>query len=174
MGESVLIMAFVVIVIGGIGSVRGAFVGSLLVGVVDTLGRVFLPKMLGHTAGPALASMAIFVLMSAMLYFRPTGLFPAPALHADAPPRDGYASPAPIFSRRAVLLIATIVIALLALAPLAEQTFHTRVLTRALVMGIAAIGLDLVFGYGSMISFGHAAFLGVGSYAVGILAASGI
>src|SRR3954447_18254341 len=76
MGEPVLILAFVVIVIGGMGSVRGAFVGSMLVGLVDTAGRVVLPRAFGYAAGPALASMAIFLLMAAMLYFRPAGLFP--------------------------------------------------------------------------------------------------
>jgi branched-chain amino acid transport system permease protein len=165
MGEPVLILAFVVIVIGGIGSVRGAFVGSMLVGLVDTLGRALLPKTFGYTVGPALASVAIFVLMSVMLYFRPAGLFPVPqssqASHAVAPAR--------------VPLIAGIaILAVLALVPLLGETFYTRVLTRALVMGLAAIGLDLAFGYGGMISFGHAAFLGVGAYAVGILATYGI
>ena len=71
MGESILILAFVVVVIGGIGSIRGAFVGALLVGFVDTLGRTFLV--------PALASIAIYVLMAAVLFWRPQGLFPARA-----------------------------------------------------------------------------------------------
>ena len=87
MGESILILAFVVIVIGGIGSIRGALVGSLLVGIVDTLGRALLPTLLraiaspevaGHL-GPALASIMIYVLMAAMLFWRPQGLFPARA-----------------------------------------------------------------------------------------------
>ena len=87
MGESILILAFVVIVIGGIGSIRGALVGSLLVGMVDTLGRALLPTLLravaspevaGHL-GPALASIMIYVLMAAMLFWRPQGLFPARA-----------------------------------------------------------------------------------------------
>jgi branched-chain amino acid transport system permease protein len=69
MGESILILAFVVIVIGGIGSVRGAFVASLMVGVADTFGRVLLP--------PALASMVIYILMAAILFWRPQGLFAA-------------------------------------------------------------------------------------------------
>ncbi len=69
MGESILILAFVVVVIGGIGSIRGAFVGALLVGFVDTLGRTLLL--------PALASIAIYVLMAAVLFWRPQGLFPA-------------------------------------------------------------------------------------------------
>jgi branched-chain amino acid transport system permease protein len=87
MGESVLILAFVVIVIGGIGSIRGALVGALLVGLVDTIGRAFLPMMLraflppavASGAGPALASIAIYVLMAAILFWRPQGLFPARA-----------------------------------------------------------------------------------------------
>ncbi|HUG78244.1 MAG TPA: ABC transporter permease [Burkholderiales bacterium] len=168
MGEPVLILAFVVIVIGGVGSVRGAFVGSMLVGLVDTLGRVLLPQAFGYTVGPALASMAIFLLMAVMLYFRPAGLFPVPqsAPHAIAPPvRE---------ASRALLILGIVVVVALALVPLSGETFYTRVLTRGLVMGLAAIGLDLVFGYGGMISFGHAAFLGVGAYAVGILASYGI
>ena len=84
MGELILIQVFVVIVIGGIGSVRGALVGALIVGMVDTLGRAFLRPLLGtmisptagDSAGPALASMLIFVLMAVVLTFRPQGLFP--------------------------------------------------------------------------------------------------
>ena len=87
MGESILILAFVVIVIGGIGSIRGALVGSLLVGLVDTLGRAMLPSLLrtlfspevASNLGPALASVLIYVLMAAILFWRPEGLFPARA-----------------------------------------------------------------------------------------------
>ena len=168
MGEPVLILAFVVIVIGGIGSVRGAFVGSMLVGLVDTLGRAVLPKAFGYTVGPALASMAIFVLMSVMLYFRPAGLFPVASSQVSHP----VPAPRSVSSKTAIIAIAVVIAA--ALVPLSGETFYTRVLTRALAMGLAAIGLDLVFGYGGMISFGHAAFLGVGAYAVGILATYGI
>lgn len=85
MGDTVLILAFVVIVIGGIGSIRGAFVGALLVGLVDTLGRAFMTDILkllmsnsaAAQAGPAIASMLIYVLMALILFFRPQGLFPA-------------------------------------------------------------------------------------------------
>ncbi len=87
MGESVLILAFVVIIIGGIGSIRGALVGSLIVGTVDTLGRALLPTLLrallpadaASTLGPALASILIYLLMAAILFFKPQGLFPARA-----------------------------------------------------------------------------------------------
>jgi branched-chain amino acid transport system permease protein len=85
MGDGVLILTFVVIVIGGIGSIRGAFVAALLIGLVDTIGRSFLPMALREFlsptlaagVGPAIASMAIYLLMALVLTFRPQGLFPA-------------------------------------------------------------------------------------------------
>lgn len=84
MGEPILILTMVVIVIGGIGSVRGAFLAALIVGVVDTLGRTLLPALLrslldrstADTAGPALASMLIYLVMAVVLAVRPQGLFP--------------------------------------------------------------------------------------------------
>ena len=84
MGDDVLILAFVVIVIGGMGSIRGAFVAALLIGLVDTMGRAFLRPMLGlifaqasaDNAGPAIASMLIYIFMAFVLIWRPQGLFP--------------------------------------------------------------------------------------------------
>ncbi|WP_440997224.1 branched-chain amino acid ABC transporter permease [Arhodomonas sp. SL1] len=83
MGEDILILTFVVIVIGGIGSIKGAVVGSLLIGVTDTLGRAYLPSIFelwlspsaASTVGTALASMTIYLLMAAVLAVRPQGLF---------------------------------------------------------------------------------------------------
>jgi branched-chain amino acid transport system permease protein len=86
MGDQILILAFVVIVIGGIGSIRGAFIAALIIGIVDTLGRSFsvdilrmfgMPPSNARAVGPAIASMLIYVLMAAVLFFRPSGLFPA-------------------------------------------------------------------------------------------------
>ena len=84
MGDNLLILTFVVIVIGGIGSIRGAFIAALLVGLVDTLGRIFGPFLLrlimdpsaASQTGRALAPMLIYILMAAVLFFRPAGLFP--------------------------------------------------------------------------------------------------
>ncbi len=83
MGEPVLILAFVVIVIGGIGSIKGALVGALLIGLTDTLGRVLLPGMFGlfmdpsaaSAVGSSLASMSIYILMAGVLLFKPAGLY---------------------------------------------------------------------------------------------------
>ena len=83
MGEPVLILAFVVIVIGGIGSIKGALVGAILVGVTDTMGRLLLPALCATFLDPAdaaatgssLASMLIYLLMALILFLRPGGLF---------------------------------------------------------------------------------------------------
>ena len=85
MGEPVLILTLVVIIIGGLGSIRGAFLAALIVGVVDTLGRAFMPTIMrtlferstADAAGPALASMLIYLFMAVVLAVKPQGLFPA-------------------------------------------------------------------------------------------------
>lgn len=85
MGENILILAFVITVIGGIGSIRGALVAALFVGFIDTLGRAFFPDLLREvlpaaaaaTAAPALSSMLIYLLMAIVLIFKPEGLFSA-------------------------------------------------------------------------------------------------
>jgi branched-chain amino acid transport system permease protein len=84
MGNQVVILAFVVIIVGGIGSIRGAFLASLGVGLIDTLGRAYLPDLLAvavsptvaGAAGPALASILIYLTMAMILLFKPAGLFP--------------------------------------------------------------------------------------------------
>jgi branched-chain amino acid transport system permease protein len=84
MGENILILAFVVIIIGGIGSIRGAFIAAILVGLVDTIGRGFLPDILSlllpsrsaSAISPALSSMLIYLMMAIVLVLRPQGLFP--------------------------------------------------------------------------------------------------
>jgi branched-chain amino acid transport system permease protein len=84
MGDTILILAFVVIVIGGIGSIRGALVAAIFVGLADTLGRVFLPDLLrlvlsttaASTLARSLSSMSIYLLMAIVLALRPQGLFP--------------------------------------------------------------------------------------------------
>ena len=83
MGNDILIVALVVIIIGGIGSIRGAFIAAILVGMIDTMGRSFLDDLMklflsdqnAETAAPALSAMLIYILMAVILYFRPQGLF---------------------------------------------------------------------------------------------------
>ncbi len=83
MGEQIIIVAFVVIVIGGIGSIRGSFIAALITGLIDTLGRSFLDVILAlfidvsaaEAAAPAISSMLIYIFMACILFFKPTGLF---------------------------------------------------------------------------------------------------
>jgi len=85
MGDNLLIVAFVVIIIGGIGSIRGAFIAAILVGLIDTLGRslatdamnLIFDASAANQIGPSIASMLIYIFMAAVLFFRPQGLFPA-------------------------------------------------------------------------------------------------
>ncbi len=84
MGEGILILAFVVIVIGGIGSIRGAFIAAIITGLIDTLGRSFIDVAMlavmdtegAETAGPAISSMLIYIIMAVVLAVKPQGLFP--------------------------------------------------------------------------------------------------
>ena len=85
MGDDLLIVVFVVIIIGGIGSIRGAFIAAVMVGMLETLGRTVVTDLLklvfdasaANQIGPALSSMLIYILMAAILFFKPEGLFPA-------------------------------------------------------------------------------------------------
>ena len=172
MGENILILAFVIIVIGGIGSIRGAFLAAIFVGMIDTLGRAFLPDLLrmvlsstaASTAAPALSSMLIYLLMAIVLVVRPEGLFPA-----------GKPMKASLNVRNVVVAL---VVAGLVLLPvysaLSGNIFILTLFTRIVIFALAAASLNLILGYGGMMSFGHAAYLGIGGYAVGILAHEGI
>jgi branched-chain amino acid transport system permease protein len=167
MGEPVLIVTLVVIVIGGIGSIRGGFVAAILIGLVDTFGRVLLPAALG--------SIIVYLLMALVLLFRPTGLFPVPGAADHA--ATGAASPNPAGSNLSALRLRSFsVVAILVffaavpvVANLIGEPFYIRFFTRTMLFGIAVLGLGLILNYGGMVSFGHAAFVGVASYAVAIL-----
>ena len=167
MGEPVLILTLVVIVIGGIGSIRGGFVAAMLIGLVDTFGRVVLPAALG--------SIIVYLLMAVVLLIRPTGLFPVPGAGSHA--GHGATSAKPLGANLSALKLSTFsVITLLiffAAVPiisiLIDEPFYIRFFTRTMLFGIAVLGLGLILNYGGMVSFGHAAFVGIASYVVAIL-----
>ena len=83
MGDDILILAFVIIVIGGIGSIKGAFIAAMVVGQIDIVGRAFLPDLLktflsasaASSAAPAISQVLVYVVMAGVLVWRPTGLF---------------------------------------------------------------------------------------------------
>ncbi len=173
MGENILILAFVITVIGGIGSIRGAFVAAIFVGFIDTLGRAFFPDLLrmvfrkntAATAAPALSSMLIYILMAAVLVVksrRPVS--GAPAMKIEFNLRTVPSSSH--YWRRCCCCRS--------IRRLIGDRFLLTLFTRIIILALAAVSLNLILGYGGMMSFGHAAYLGIGGYAVGILAFEGV
>ena len=172
MGENILILAFVVIIIGGIGSIRGAFIAAVLVGLIDTIGRAFLPDLLRLVLSSRGASTVA----------------PAHVVDDDLPAdgdRPGIAAGGSVSGieqmmslltlRNAVVAFLLFVLAALPLYALATgNVFLVTLFTRIIILAMAATSLNLILGYGGMVSFGHAAYLGIGGYAVGILAAEGV
>ncbi len=173
MGEIILILAFVITVIGGIGSIRGAFVAAIFIGLVDTLGRAFFPDLLrmvlspaaASTAAPALSSMLIYLLMAIVLVRQAGG----PVLGGQQ--MSGCAqSTRNRRGRRAARCLALLPV----YVELTGNRFLLTLFTRIIILAMAAVSLNLILGYGGMMSFGHAAYLGIGGYAVGMLAHEGI
>ena len=174
MGEPILILTLVVIVIGGIGSVRGAFLAALMVRPGRHAGpraaagllRAALPPAAANAAGPAIASMLIYVVMALVLALRP-GPVPRAARMGDL----GMLRFSPRAGRRFAAAGAG---AGAAICAMAGRTLPLALFGRVLVYGIAALALNLLLGYGGMVSFGHALYLGLGAYAVGVLNHHGI
>lgn len=188
MGDNVLILALVVLVIGGMGSIKGAFAAALLVGVIDTIGRAYLKDLMGlvlspvaaNTVAPAIASMLIYILMAVILFFKPEGLIPATGKRrAEAAP---VAADLPEVSagklvRWRVPALAVLCVGFLGLplmAHAADAPFWLDLGVRIMIFAIAALSLDLILGHAGLVSFGHALYLGVGAYAVGILSHHGV
>ena len=163
------------IVIGGIGSIRGAFLAALLVGLVDTLGRSFTVDILrlflapspARTVGPALASMVIYLLMAVVLYCPPVRPVPGEGAsrcrrrfrsrhrrwHAARSPRAAAGAVADRHLPRARRTAG-------GGAVRGAASYLLSLGSRVMIFAIAALALDLLVGYGALVSFGHAAFIG--------------
>ncbi|ELY40384.1 ABC transporter permease [Natronorubrum tibetense] len=160
MGMSVIIPAFVIVVLGGLGSFKGAVVGGLLVGIIQTLLRHYAPIFEGTV---------IFLLMIAVLLLRPRGLFGVETEEEGGElltGSGGFLEP----QTRKRLGIA--MIALLALVPLGVGTLYSAYavtfMVEIIIWGLFALSLDFVMGYTGLVSLGHALFYGLGAYAVAI------
>ena len=166
MGEPVLILAFVVIIIGGLGSIVGALVSAILVGLADTLGRFLLPVAFdtfmdsSHRQQRRLGAG-----FHAHLHPDGAGAVPAP----DRPVRHQGAL---MMTREAAisLLIAAGLLAAPLLGNAFDEPFVITLATKVAILGLAGTGLNIALGYGGMVSLGHAAFFGLGGYVAGILA----
>ena len=189
MGDQILILAFVVIVIGGIGSIRGAFVAALLVGVIDTLGRSFMTDALRLFLPPSTARVDR---AGARLHGdlsadgRRPGRAPGRPVSGQGTRlmphrvaqrlgcRSRRASGTLTFDQRMAAGLFALMALLPLLSPVLGGSYLLLIGERVMIFAIAALSLELLIGVGGLVSFGHAAFLGVGAYAAGILASHGL
>ena len=156
MDTDILIPSFIVIVIGGMGSLRGAFVGSLLIGVVDTFGKAYFQSV---------ALFLIYLAMVVVLLVRPQGLFGIK--HADAAPSA--VGRADTLSPRVMRMIEVMALIVLILLPFALSDYPRALIAEIFIFAIFAMSLDLILGFTGLMSLGHAAFFGLGAYAVAVL-----
>jgi branched-chain amino acid transport system permease protein len=157
MDTEILIPAFIVIVIGGMGSLRGAFVGSLLIGVADTFGKAYFQSV---------ALYLIYLAMAAVLLIRPQGLFGIKYSDVSiAPAVATISKPATRQSRAAALVVLLILLVL----PFMLSDYPRALVAEIFIFAILAMSLDLLLGFTGLMSLGHAAFFGLGAYAIAVL-----
>jgi branched-chain amino acid transport system permease protein len=149
--------AFVVVVVGGLGSLPGAYLASLLIALLQAFGIVLLPKI---------TLVLVFAVMAVVLVLRPSGLLgrPLPAARG-AGETLAVIRPAPVVLKIAALLL----VALAAAAPFLVGGYALSVLTETLIAILFAASLHLIMGPGGMPSFGHAAWFGIGAYAAALV-----
>ncbi|WP_121740943.1 ABC transporter permease [Natronorubrum halophilum] len=161
MGMSVIIPAFVIVVLGGLGSFKGAVVGGLAVGIIQTLLRTYAPIFEGTV---------IFLLMIGVLLLRPRGLFGVETEEEGGDLLTG--TDGGLLDNRTRKRLGIAMIGLLALVPLGVGTLYSpyavTLVVEIIIWGLFALSLDFVMGYTGLVSLGHALFYGLGAYAVAI------
>ncbi|MDR1573465.1 MAG: ABC transporter permease [Clostridiales Family XIII bacterium] len=178
-GWNVLLSSIIVVVIGGTGSVQGALLGGIIIGLIDSFGKAYFPNF---------ASLLIYLVLIVVLLIKPSGLLGrktdvnraaevsagrggAPKRHVPIWEENALAAPGMGLKikayRKGPYLLVVIVLAAL---PLLIGTYTQSMMTKVLIYALFAMSLDVIMGYTGMRSFGHAAFFGMGGYAVGLLA----
>ncbi len=157
MDTSIIVEAFVVVVIGGMGSVWGALLASLLIGVLSAYGVLLLPKS---------AIVLIFVVMAVVLVVRPWGLLGRPEIQLRPP--GGSVGEEPRLRRPSLRRLVAALVVLVAL-PLVLPTFWVSIAIEILAFALFAASLHLLMAVGGMVSFGHAAYFGLGAYGAALL-----
>ncbi|XXQ56433.1 ABC transporter permease [Xenophilus aerolatus] len=157
LGDSYLMYAFFAVIIGGLGNIRGAFIGSLVLGLVQSLNTVLLPSVPG---------LAIYVVLAAFLLWKPNGLFPAVGMQAEGAheAHGGGVLHRPRVPRRVWQGLGVLLVAVLASLPLWVGAGPLYVVGTVLVQVIFALSWNILFGYTGLVSFGHAGFFAIGAY----------
>ncbi|NKE44308.1 ABC transporter permease [Roseomonas frigidaquae] len=163
MDLSIITEAFVVTVIGGMGSVPGAFLAAVIIGQLNSFGVLIFPKI---------TLVLVFLLMAVVLVVKPWGLLgrPEPAAGRAALPEGILATPR--FGLWEKVILAVVLAATLAV-PVFGDAYTVKVATEVLIFALAAFSLNFLVGNGGIVSFGHAAYFGLGAYAAGLLVTKG-
>lgn len=156
LGDSYLMYAFFAVIIGGLGNIRGAFIGSLVLGLVQSLNTVLLPSVPG---------LAIYVVLAAFLLWKPTGLFPAVGMQEESA-HEAHASGShrPRIARRTWQVLGLALVGLLATLPLWVNAGPLYIVGTVLIQVMFALSWNILFGYTGLVSFGHAGFFAIGAY----------
>jgi branched-chain amino acid transport system permease protein len=163
MGNDILIIAFIVVVVGGLGSFLGSVLAALVIGVLQTLGSVVVPEISGFL---------IFLVMFAVLIIRPEGILGTYEVRKEAAKLsfDETIRPVSLTDRRVLAVLGVLVLLPVGAELEIYSPYFLGLIATMFVFGMLALSLDIVMGYTGLISFGHAAFFGVGAYAVGLTA----
>jgi branched-chain amino acid transport system permease protein len=160
MGNSILITAFIIVIVGGMGSYLGSVIAAFVIAFVQTLAVVFVPQLTGYL---------IYLLMFAILLFRPEGILGTYEIREDLAKLSFSETIKPVSLTDGPVLA---VLGVLVLVPLLPNwlfsSYYVGLVTLMFIWGLLALSLDIVMGYIGLISFGHAAFFGVGAYAVAL------
>jgi len=172
----VLLYAMAVVIVGGLGSLKGSFLGALMVGLIDSMAKALWPET---------GMFSMFALMAIVLILKPTGLFGlpiAPSSQASVS-EEMFLEPLPSRSIHPsssrmgwlthpsfVWIVAACLVAAGLICPKILSTYYVRLFTLALIWAIFAMSLDLILGLGGIISLGHAVFFGISAYTIGLAA----
>jgi len=155
MGSELIIVVFAVVVIGGMGSIIGAVISGFGLGIIEGLTKVFYPEA---------STTAVFLVMAIVLLIRPSGLFGVVQTHRPDPQESAIPGRIPILDTTRAQLI------LLGILVIAPVFIYPPFLLKVLCFALLACSFNLLLGYGGMLSFGHAAFYGAGTYAAAVCA----
>lgn len=158
MDLDIIVEAFVVTVIGGMGSVPGAFLAALLIGELHAFGILFFPRI---------TLVLVFLVMAVVLVLRPSGLLGRPQAPHAATRHETF--PALRAPGPGLMMLYALACGLLLLLPLALSDYGLKVAIDALIFALFAMSLGFIMGTGGLVSFGHAAWFGLGAYAAALL-----
>lgn len=162
LGDSYLMYAFFAVIIGGLGNIRGAFIGSLVLGLVQSLNTVLLPSVPG---------LAVYVALAIFLLVKPNGLFPAVGMQGDShgPAQSAGGLHRPRISRGTWQVIGAVVLVLLASLPVWLKAGPLYIVGTVLIQIVFALSWNVLFGYAGLVSFGHAGFFAIGAYLTALM-----